>query len=246
MTDATDGPIGPMDDPEDREARIAEYVLGTLGGAERAAFEAELTRDPGLQRAVAAWCERLQPLAESVPPVAPPAALRERILAAIDGPAGSDEPRRFGFSLTQWLAWTFGLSALAGVAAAALVFLFMPRVPEVGGYALLHNAQAADHGVIAMQVDPARRGMVLLAEAAAPASGHDYELWVLPFGKKPISLGVVKAGVREEKPIPGPALPYLKQGVSMAVSLEPAGGAPGGQPTGPIVFTGYFDSPQVH
>src|SRR4051794_29881443 len=99
--------------PEDRDARIAEYVLGTLAGDERAAFEAELGRDESLRRAVAAWSDRLQPLADSVAPVAPPLALRDRILARIGG-AERDTQR---FSIVRWLAWTFGASAVAAAVA---------------------------------------------------------------------------------------------------------------------------------
>ena len=222
-----------MVQPEDR---IAEYALGTLDGPARAAFEAELARDPALRRAVAAWEARLQPLADSVTPVAPPLALRASLLARIAPQArqGADS-----FNVARWLAWTFGLSALAGVAAAAMVFLFMPRLPPLGGYAMLHNA-GGQPGVIAFQVDKDHKDMVVLADAPVAQQGRDYELWILPDGHNPVSLGVVKAGVREQQPLKVSAAMYLKPNVMLAISLEPAGGAPAGLPTGPVLFTGNF------
>jgi hypothetical protein len=55
----------------DLEAQAGEYVLGTLAGADRAAFEARLDVEPGLSAAVAAWEERLGSVLAGAPPVEP-------------------------------------------------------------------------------------------------------------------------------------------------------------------------------
>ena len=86
MTDTSNMTPGP--DGEDRDARIAEYVLGTLTGEARAAFELELARDESLRRAVADWSERLQPLADSIAPVAPPSRC-----ATVSWPASAARPK---------------------------------------------------------------------------------------------------------------------------------------------------------
>jgi anti-sigma-K factor RskA len=229
MTDVTDMP------DDDRDGRAAEYVLGTLPLEERLAFEVALADDPVLRQAVAQWSARLQPLADSVAPVTPPAALRARLLAGIAPPL---PPGRRPFNMIRWLAWTFGLSALAGAAAIALVFVFTPRPQEVGGYALLHRTDSAAHDVVAFQIDKQRRDMVILANAVAPQAGHDYELWVLPPGKPPLSLGVVKAGAREERALPAAAAGDMTDFANLAITVEPLGGSPSGAPTGPIVFVG--------
>jgi anti-sigma-K factor RskA len=220
--------------PEDRDARIAEYVLGTLAGDERAAFEAELARDAALRQAVGAWSERLQPLADSVTPVAPPLALRDRVLARI----GAGQPEARPFSIIRWLAWTFGASALAGVAAAALVFIFTPRW-ELGGYAMLHDATGSEN-VVVVQIDKERNDLVVLASAPGAGASKDYELWVLPPGKSPVSLGVVKAAERIERPIDQMRAALIQPGTMLAVSLEPSGGSASGAPTGPVLYTGVF------
>jgi anti-sigma-K factor RskA len=232
MTDMTDMPGD--DSGDDRDGRAAEYVLGTLSLEDRLAFEAALANDPALRRAVAEWSARLQPLADSVPAETPPADLRARVLAQITPPAARGERP---FSLARWFGWTFGLSALAGVVAVALVFIFTPRPPEVGGFAMLHRSTASND-VIAFQFDKKHQDMVILASAAGPETGRDYELWVLPPNKAPVSLGVFKAGVREERPIPAAAAPYITDYANLAVSVEPTGGSPSGAPTGAVVFTG--------
>ena len=233
MTDTSNMTPGPGG--EDRDARIAEYVLGTLAGDERKAFEAELGRDESLRRAVGAWSERLQPLADSVAPVAPPLALRDRILTRIGGAEAAAER----FSITRWLAWTFGASVVAAGVAVAAVFLFTPKPPELGGYAMLHEETGSD-SVVVFKIDKERRQVVLLAEAPGAGADKDYELWVLPPGKNPVSLGVLKAGETTARPIDNMRAALVQPGTTLAVSLEPAGGSVTGAPTGPVLFTGVF------
>lgn len=228
MTDMTETP------DDDRDSRAAEYVLGTLSLEDRLAFEAALRGHSALRQAVAQWSARLQPLADSVAPITPPADIRARVMAQIT-PAAARGQRPF--SLARWFGWTFGLSALAGVVAVALVLIFTPRPPDVGGFAMLHRDKPSND-VIAFQFDKKHRDMVILANAIGPGAGHDYELWILPQKKAPISLGVFKAGIREERPIPAAAAPYIADYAGLAVTVEPTGGSPSGAPTGPVLFTG--------
>ena len=64
-----------MSDEPDRDLLAAEYVLGSLEGDERREAERLLAGDPAFARSVAAWQQRLTPLAAHVAPVAPPADL---------------------------------------------------------------------------------------------------------------------------------------------------------------------------
>jgi len=61
-----------------------EYALGSLGGAERAALEAELDRSPALERELAEIRDIACALGTSAAPVEPSAAVRERLLAGIE------------------------------------------------------------------------------------------------------------------------------------------------------------------
>ncbi|RZK78941.1 MAG: hypothetical protein EOO66_30530, partial [Methylobacterium sp.] len=54
-------------DPEERDLRLAEYVLGTLPLPERAAVDLELAVDPAARAARDAWERRLAPLALGAP-----------------------------------------------------------------------------------------------------------------------------------------------------------------------------------
>jgi len=66
--------------------RLPEYVLGTLPAAELAALRAEVEGSPDLQREVAELTEALSRSASALPPVAPSAATRARLLETLGGP----------------------------------------------------------------------------------------------------------------------------------------------------------------
>jgi|GEM_PF-1559368 len=74
-----------MSADDDIDGLAAEYVLGSLTAAERAEVEARRGREPALDAAIRAWEQRLSPLADRVPGIAPPAHLLDGILARIEG-----------------------------------------------------------------------------------------------------------------------------------------------------------------
>jgi anti-sigma-K factor RskA len=125
--------------------------------------------------------------------------------------------------------------------AVALVFLLTPQ-PKLGGYAMLQE-QTASTSVVVFQIDKQRQSMVLLAQAPAAGAGKDYELWVIPPGKNPVSLGVLPAGERIERPIDAMRAALIQPGTTLAVSVEPSGGSVSGAPTGPVLYTGVFHLP---
>jgi len=92
-------------------------------------------------------------------------------------------------------------------------------------------------GSVLVTFDPAKRALTL-KRVGDYREGDDksLELWALPPGQAPKSLGLLGAGAvarltaAEGEVAPSPVL---------AITLEPKGGAPaGGGPTGPIVFKG--------
>jgi len=68
------------------------------------------------------------------------------------------------------------------------------------------------------------------------AAGKSYELWALPRGGAPVSLGLLPAAGRTERTLSEPQRVALLAADKVAVSIEPAGGSPTGSPTGPIVI----------
>lgn len=206
-------PTGHM--PE-REALAAEYVLGTLPLEERLTAEALIEGDPGFAAMVEVWQNRLAPLNDAYAEVPPPATVLDQVEARLF-PA-PERPRRTG--------WLWGALAGAALAVLALVTL-LPPPPAPLTATLTGEGQAL---TVAARFDPGR-GELTVARAAGPAAepGTDYELWLIPEGEAPISIGLVRDG---DLTIPVADLPA---GTTLAITLEPEGGSPTGVATGPLL-----------
>jgi anti-sigma-K factor RskA len=209
--------------PDPDDALAAEYALGVLDSAERAAAEARMTRDPAFAAAVAAWQARLSPLNAAYAEVPPPPALQARIAARL---FPAPPRRRFG-----WLAGLAG-AALAGLVVAGLLVWQGPPAPALQAGLVAPGAPVA----FSARLDGAVLTVTRRAGGAAPP-GQDYQLWRIGPDGVPQSLGLLRGG---ETRLPGDG---LAAGLVLAVSVEPAGGAPGPLPTGPVILTAALQVP---
>jgi anti-sigma-K factor RskA len=73
------------------------------------------------------------------------------------------------------------------------------------------------------------------------ARDRSLELWMLPDGRPPQSLGLVPASGVDRVALRAPAGVTLQNIPALAVSLEPAGGSTTGAPTGPVLYTGRVE-----
>ena len=105
---AAQGLPGAMRARDEIDVLAGEYVLGTLDAAERTAVGARRRREAPLDAAIEAWEERLAPLAETLPAVAPAAGLWPSIETRLD--AGGRATRARSASST----WSGARSAGAG------------------------------------------------------------------------------------------------------------------------------------
>jgi anti-sigma-K factor RskA len=231
-----------MTDDNDINGLAGEYVLGTLDDDERASVAARRLREPRLNEAIVAWERRLAPLTETTVPVAPPAALfpkiEDRIHRNSIGFGEKDEIIDLGRRMQFWRTTAFVASALAAslvVAIGAREFQSKPKHNNL--VAVLQKDAASPAFLVTVDVDD--RVMTVRPVAAKPEPGKSYELWLVQDSLgTPKSLGVID----ERHPTERPTLAAYKRDViesaTFAVSLEPEGGSPTGQPTGPVVFAG--------
>jgi anti-sigma-K factor RskA len=217
-------------DPEELSALAGEYVLGLLEPAAMREIEQAMPRNDALSRAVAFWEQRLHPLAALAPAADPPAGTWEEISAKIG--AGRQMSR-----LPSWwnnpAPWRWATAGLAAVAAAML--LVVARPPTGPHYmAVLGAPGQQTPGFVVM----GGHGEIVAhaLSGAAPPADRAFELWAIyPNVSRPQALGVFPAnGVLRVKDFPTEVL----AGASFAVSVEPPGGSPTGQPTGPVVYVG--------
>lgn len=244
-------PTGP-DDRLELDALAGEFVLGSLSERERRDADLRLETDPDFARLVADWRRRLAPLDDSVPPVAPPADLFARIEAQIEAvvapvpPAVSMSPasdlllRR----LNRWRAAALAAAATSTALAASLAALLLAPLPEaepvVAGqkYLAVVNRDGAQPAIV-VSVDIVT-GIVSLRDLGAeqPAD-RSLEVWYLAGdgSRPPLSLGVL-ADSADITHLPVRDADYGRTDAAIAITLEPKGGSPNGDPTGPVVYSG--------
>jgi anti-sigma-K factor RskA len=219
---------------QDDIALAAELVLGLLDPAEHAMAQARIATDPLWAKEVAAWEARLHPMLGTTD-VVPPDAIWEKVKAEI-APATGQDNKPSGLRLWQ------GISAVSTAAAVLLGLMVLQQpsvVPPQQTPPPLIAALGSETGNAAMTASYDSQSGTLTLTPVAMDTGRLYpELWLIPADGKARSLGIVTA----DKPTRMPVTPAFKalmdQGVTLAITPEPAGGAPGGKATGPVIASG--------
>ena len=238
-----------------------EYVLGVLGAEQRRDVQSRLPKDTALASDVQAWETRLTPLFDEIAPVNVPNYVWSRICDALgiqpassnmQRPAVSREERSFWSSLGFWR----GVSGLAMASVGVLAIALLTQKPTIVEVPVnvpvevpaqlpppqpgLVSTLAQDNGSAGFvaAVDRDTGVMTVTPLMAPPDDGRVQEMWVIPNGQKPISLGVLDASKPQAHKLPSNLLAAVSTDAIFAVTLEPPGGAPGGNPTGPIIAKG--------
>ena len=240
----------------------AEYALGTLRGPARRRLDTLAASSDAVHQAVQGWQRRIDAMAELGQPVEPPGsvwlAIESRLgLASFTRTAPQVPPTtpprtsRASAPVRVPSRWWDNLGVwrgIAGVALAAAVVsivvalrLIVPGVPagapgesRIAYLSVLHDDQS--RSMMLVTWDDAHNTVTLrrLSDTAVP-SDRDLQLWGIPSGGAPVSLGVLpKKGAAVFKVAHRPQ----NYGV-LAISVEPSGGSPNPNgPTGPVIFTG--------
>jgi len=237
---------GPDMDGDD--ALAAEYVVGVLPAGERLAASSRIERDGGFARLVDGWEAYFAPLANAYAPIEPPAAIK----AAIDRrlfSAGAAAPSSGSVGVPSGGLWA-SLAFWRGLATAALAALVIyagatilrePAVEQPAQQLVASmSADGSDVRFLAVY-DPGSGEVGLVHLAGQPGANQVHELWVIQGQNPPVSMGVIPAEAGR-LPVSEANRAKLAAGAVLAVSLEPTGGSPTGQPTGPVVAAGPLSS----
>lgn len=232
----------------DRDLDCAEYVLGLLDSQERKALERELDEDAALRESVNAWEARLSPLGDDVAAIQPPARVWRRIQADLnhidhtDARAPEPQLRRIWNSIQLWRAMAFATTlAMITVVALNLSLLLPAGTPPGTKSTYIAAAITGEDGLPhwTMTIDTAKREIIVVPAVALRVSDSaSTELWLIPENSKPISLGVFASDRSTSIPLSRENAAKLNARAVLAVSLEPKGGSPTGQATGPVVGKG--------
>ncbi|WP_315752691.1 MULTISPECIES: anti-sigma factor domain-containing protein [unclassified Bradyrhizobium] len=109
--------------------------------------------------------------------------------------------------------------------------------PSAQFVALLQKDAASPAFILT--VDAASKSYTVRRVGAAPEPGKSFELWLVSDKlQKPRSLGVIGGSDFTSRPVLSSYDADTVNRATYAVTVEPEGGSPTGQATGPIVFTG--------
>ncbi|HLH98471.1 MAG TPA: anti-sigma factor [Xanthobacteraceae bacterium] len=224
---------------EGEKLAAAEYVLGVLGAVERRQVERRLVHDQAFAAEVSFWEERLGPLADAVASVAPPDRTWRRIARALRLPAGARPRENLWRSLPFWRSFAIGSAALAALSIGALTFIEISP-PHATLMATL-AVSSGQPGFVA-SVAPGGTSMLIMPAALLAPDQRAMELWLIPAGDKPHSLGLIAPGRPVRVEVPRDLAGRVTADAALAVSMEPPGGSPTGQPTGPVIASGKLVS----
>ena len=229
---------------DDGRTLAAEYVLGVLSAEERRAVETRMAEEAAFAREVAEWEERLGGMASYAMPATPPAHAWRRIDASLGAaPQFGVVPRTASIweNLALWRAVSAGSSVLAVACVAALLYVGMrpapPVAPRTPLLATLTGTKTKMPNFVAT-IGSDGRSLTIVPASLLTADKRSMELWLIPQGGKPASLGLISPAQPIQLNLPPELLKQVGSGATLAVSLEPLGGSPTGQPTGEVIAHG--------
>ena len=246
--------------PELLDRLASAYALGTLRGGARRRFETLAREQAPVRAAALIWQSRVASLNELQTPAEPSHAVWTRIdnlvradgeqaaMAAARAAAAKPAPGGWLRSLALWRGTTAAgalATVLAVVTAVGLrddlgaqigdLQARLSSQPQIEYVAVLNDEQASASMLVTF--DPRNRKLTLQRVGGyQEAADKSLQLWALPPGAAPRSLGVLNhekllqlaADQRDVREVP-----------ALAISLEPRGGVPSETgPTGPVLFKG--------
>jgi len=221
----------------------AEYVLGTLGQDERAAFELRLATETEAKRAVEGWNRRLSPLALSMKGIEPPAGFWSKIEPLLEPRDGrhavatampANNIVELQRSVKRWRNAFIAVSALAASLAAYALFQGFANVKPQGAAYVAILSQGGESPALIVNVDAASQSAFVIPAGAKTPKGRSLELWFIGRGEEPKSMGLLESHAGRLSLPAGANV----ENASFAVSVEPEGGSPTGAPTGPVIYSG--------
>jgi anti-sigma-K factor RskA len=212
-----------------------ELALGLVEGEERRALEERVRSDAAFAQLVAYWEERLAGFASPLESVAPRASLKRRIDKTLFETSHDAAPSLWS-SLVFWRASAAVLGAVALILAASAAFMLSgPSDSNRNLIAALAPSDAAPAIVVRIDL---KSGVVEVRSFALDAGDRAAELWLIPGGESPQSLGVISPADGARIALDRTMSAKIEPGALFAVSLEPPGGSPTGAPTGPVIAAG--------
>jgi len=224
---------------ERKNALASEYVLGTLHGRARIRFQTLLMQHRSLRHVLWQWESRLNSLGGGLAALTPRPELWEKIQQQLgfnnaDLPANvirlPQAPAKTLSDQPAHRTWKWLTGAATAAALVLAIFLVMPQSPSERLQTQIAVVQGEKAQAL-WSIELGKNELIVTATANFKAlSDQDYELWLIAAdGRPPISLGLLpKQG---KLTLPRNVILNQVKIAALAVSQEPLGGSPNGQPT---------------
>lgn len=224
----------------------AEYVLRLIDGEELLEARRRMASDPDFAAEVAWWEERLAPLFDELADETPSPELWSRIVRRLDERRLEDRRGDVVALKRQVTRWRIAATAAALAASLLLALQLRPEAPipaprpPTQPAPLLVASLAGEEAPEALTVAyrPDRRELVITPARIEAPSGRARQLWLIPAGGQPVSLGLVGSEGVQRRLVTADIGARFASGGTVAVSDEPTGGSPTGQPTGAVLAAG--------
>ncbi|WP_111561608.1 anti-sigma factor domain-containing protein [Rhizobium sp.] len=228
------------------EVLAGEYVLGVLSFQDRRVVEDRMRVDRQFAAIVSRWEANLSTFNDDYDAVTPGQETFKQVEARLFGtPQQAAVPARGVWnSLFFWRCLAAVSLVITSAALSLTVATVSPLKPTVPPLVAQLSGPASQVNLLASYEAQTGR-MRIIPVAAGKPEEKSLELWLLPEGGTPKSLGIFAAGEGGdgELVIPVDMRSAIGEGTSFAVSLEPFGGSPTGAPTGPVVASGAAHRP---
>jgi anti-sigma-K factor RskA len=218
---------------EDDIALAGEFVLGLLDPAETATAQARAATDAAFAAEVEAWRERLQSIVAGTDTPAPDHVWTS-IERALPAPTGQDVGTG---KLRIWQGLTALSMAVAAYFAAINWTKDVPPAIDTAPTMVAALGSETGNAAITARYD-AGSGELLLTPVSLETGKLYPELWVIPADGKARSLGMMATDKPTQVTVTAEMRAFMAQGATLAITPEPAGGAPGGKATGPVIASG--------
>jgi len=246
-------PTGPgSNEPPSEDVLAGEFVLGVLGAAQRRQLQARIETDRAFAERVAYWERRFAPLLADIEPVEAPEQVWSAVCRRLGWKEGESAEPGFWQSLRFWRAATVLVTVVAIAAIGFIADRYSTLVPVP--VARVQQAVPGSKPVTPLthddgtpgwlaSVDAARGTVLMVPVPAAPdPQGRVPELWLIPAGKAPVSLGAVSITRSHTVAVPDNARAALVAGSTLAITLEPAAGIPHAAPSSAVIAKGTIQA----
>lgn len=228
--------------PECYQPLAWEYVLGTMTGRARQRFQRLIQERVYIAEAVNQAEQRMLPALQRLTPIVPP----KRVWNSINRELAARK------KVDHKIAWPWASAAFASLSAFVFtlwLLLSAPAQVQPMMVAIVQSGDASTPAVMAQLVNGSagdHSGRIVLTSSSLPAAplGKDLEAWiVLNDQPAPVSVGVIsRQGDKVVLELDADLWDKHGNLAAFALSVEPKGGSPTGQPTGPIVYQGEWSA----